>query len=75
MKELRDLAAKLLSDGTVKVVIGWEEGPRGVRPAFVTDAGRRRAARLRRALRAEPRDLPAPRAGATSAGSASPPSS
>jgi len=37
MKELQELATKLLSDGTVKVVIGWEEGPRGVRPAFVTD--------------------------------------
>ncbi len=37
MRELRDLAAKLLSEGTVQVVIGWEEGPRGIRPAFVTD--------------------------------------
>lgn len=36
MRELRDLAAKLLAEGAVKVVIGWEEGPRGVRPAFVT---------------------------------------
>jgi ferredoxin len=38
MKELQELAHKLLSDGTVKVVIGYEEGPRGVRPAFITDA-------------------------------------
>lgn len=38
MKELQDLARKLLNDGTVKVVIGYEEGARGVRPAFITDA-------------------------------------
>jgi ferredoxin len=38
MQELRDLASKLLGDGTVGVVIGYEEGPRGVRPAFVTEA-------------------------------------
>ncbi len=38
MQELRDLARKLLADGTVGVVIGYEEGPRGARPAFVTDA-------------------------------------
>jgi len=37
MKELQDLARKLLSEGTVKVVIGYEEGPRGIRPAFITD--------------------------------------
>lgn len=46
MNELRALAQKLLADGTVQVVIGWEEreaagspeeGPRGVRPSFVTD--------------------------------------
>jgi formate dehydrogenase subunit beta len=37
MKELQELAHKLLTDGTVKVVIGYEEGPRGVRPAFITD--------------------------------------
>jgi ferredoxin len=36
MNELRELARTLLTDGTVKVVIGWEEGPRGARPAFVT---------------------------------------
>ena len=36
MNELQDLARKLLSEGTVKVVIGYEEGPRGARPAFVT---------------------------------------
>jgi len=34
MKELQDLARKLLNDGTVKVVIGYEEGARGVRPAY-----------------------------------------
>ena len=38
MKELQELAAKLLSDGAVTVVIGYEEGPRGVRPAFITKA-------------------------------------
>ena len=37
MKELQELAAKLLSEGTVKVVIGYEEGPLGVRPVFITD--------------------------------------
>lgn len=36
MRELRELAARLLADHTVGVVIGWEEGPRGLRPAFVT---------------------------------------
>jgi len=36
MRELRELAKKLLEEGTVNVVIGWEEGPRGARPAFVT---------------------------------------
>ncbi len=46
MNEMHELAKKLLGDGTVKVVIGYEsppgegwpdEGPRGVRPSFVTD--------------------------------------
>jgi formate dehydrogenase (coenzyme F420) beta subunit len=37
MKELRELAQRLLADGSVNVVIGYEEGPRGVRPIFVTD--------------------------------------
>lgn len=46
MTELRELARSLLTSGQVKVVIGWEdvdeggwpeEGPRGVRPAFVTE--------------------------------------
>lgn len=37
MKELQDLARKLLTEGTVKVVIGYEEGPRCPRPAFITD--------------------------------------
>jgi ferredoxin len=36
MKALQDLARQLLADGTVKVVIGYEEGPLGPRPAFVT---------------------------------------
>ncbi len=36
MRELRDLARQLLADGTVKVVVGWEEGPHRVRPVFVT---------------------------------------
>jgi formate dehydrogenase (coenzyme F420) beta subunit len=35
MKELRELAKRLLEDGSVRVVIGYERGPRGVRPAFV----------------------------------------
>jgi formate dehydrogenase (coenzyme F420) beta subunit len=37
MNEIGELAKKLLGDGTVKVVIGYEQGPRGVRPSFVTD--------------------------------------
>jgi formate dehydrogenase (coenzyme F420) beta subunit len=36
VRELRELAASLLTSGTVKVVIGWEEGRRGLRPTFVT---------------------------------------
>lgn len=43
MKELQDLSRSLLSDGQVQVVIGWEDGPAGARPVFVTkpeDAGR-----------------------------------
>jgi len=36
MSELQETARKLLSEGTVSVVIGYEEGPRGVRPAFIT---------------------------------------
>ena len=38
MKELQELAARLLREEAVKAVIGYEEGPRGVRAAFVTDA-------------------------------------
>jgi ferredoxin len=38
VKELRDLARTLLTDGSVQVVIGWEDGPAGARPAFVTKA-------------------------------------
>jgi formate dehydrogenase (coenzyme F420) beta subunit len=38
MKELQELAAKLLTDGSAGVVIGYEEGPHGVRPTFVTRA-------------------------------------
>jgi ferredoxin len=37
VKELQELARKLLSDATVSVVIGYEEGPRGIRPAFITN--------------------------------------
>lgn len=37
MKELREIARKLLSEGIVGVVIGYEEGPRGVRPVLITD--------------------------------------
>ncbi|HQP37831.1 MAG TPA: (Fe-S)-binding protein [Polyangiaceae bacterium] len=36
MKALQELARKLLEDKTVSVVIGYEEGPHGVRPAFIT---------------------------------------
>jgi len=34
--ELQNLARTLLAEGKVGVVIGWEEGPRGARPAFIT---------------------------------------
>jgi ferredoxin len=37
VKELQELARKLLSDATVSVVIGYEQGPRGIRPAFITN--------------------------------------
>ncbi len=36
MKPLRDLARQLLADGSVAVVIGYEEGARDVRPTFIT---------------------------------------
>ncbi len=34
--ELRRHAARILEEGQADVVIGWQEGPRGVRPCFVT---------------------------------------
>lgn len=34
MQELRDVARKLLAEGQVAVVVGYEEGPHGVRPTF-----------------------------------------
>jgi formate dehydrogenase (coenzyme F420) beta subunit len=37
VKELQDLARKLLEDGTVAVVIGWEAGRRGPRPVSITE--------------------------------------
>ena len=37
MQELRDLARRLLEEKAVGCVVGYEEGPRGVRPAFVVD--------------------------------------
>ena len=37
MNEMIALARKLLGEGAVNVVIGYEEGPLGVRPVFVTD--------------------------------------
>ncbi len=43
MRELRDLAARLLETNDVQVVIGWEESRLGVRPAFARtpeEAGR-----------------------------------
>ena len=36
MKALQELAKKLLEEKTVQVVIGWDQGPHGVRPAFIT---------------------------------------
>jgi ferredoxin len=36
VNELHELARKLLADGTVNAVLGWENGRRGARPAFVT---------------------------------------
>lgn len=38
MKELRDLARRLLEGDEVKAVVGWEDARRGARPAFVTSA-------------------------------------
>jgi formate dehydrogenase (coenzyme F420) beta subunit len=38
MRELRDLAKKLLEEKQVSAVLGYEHGRRGSRPAFVTDA-------------------------------------
>lgn len=37
MQELRDLAHQLLTDKAVAVVIGYEQGTAGVRPAFITE--------------------------------------
>ncbi len=37
MNELREIARKLLEDGDVRVVVGWEDARRGARPVFVTD--------------------------------------
>ena len=37
MEAMRELARKLLAEGTVQVVIGYEEGRRGVKPVFITD--------------------------------------
>lgn len=37
MTELQDLARKLLEDGTVQVVIGWEDARRGPRPVMITE--------------------------------------
>jgi ferredoxin len=39
VKELQQLAGTLLADGTVDIVIGWEESRHGARPVFVTSAG------------------------------------
>jgi len=43
MQALKDLARTLLEKGEVAVILGWEEGPHGARPAFITspeDTGR-----------------------------------
>jgi len=37
MNELRELARTLLTEGTVRVIIGWEHARRGARPVFITD--------------------------------------
>jgi len=37
MKELQELARELLAGGEVRLVVGWEDGRRGARPAFVRD--------------------------------------
>ncbi len=37
MNELRETARKLLQNGDVRVVIGWESARRGARPVFVTN--------------------------------------
>jgi formate dehydrogenase (coenzyme F420) beta subunit len=37
VNELRELARKLLTDGEVRVIIGWEAARRGARPVFVSD--------------------------------------
>jgi ferredoxin len=37
MKELQELARTLLADGEVQLVIGWENGRRGARPAFIAE--------------------------------------
>ena len=36
MQALRDTARKLLQENAVTLVVGYEQGPRGVRPVFVT---------------------------------------
>jgi formate dehydrogenase (coenzyme F420) beta subunit len=36
VNDLRDVARRLLADGTVRVIIGWEDARRGARPVFVT---------------------------------------
>lgn len=38
MQELRDLAKKLLQEKQVSAILGYEDGRRGVRPVFVTEA-------------------------------------
>jgi len=35
--DMRRIARELLEAGDVRVIIGWESGPRGARPVFVTD--------------------------------------
>ena len=43
MQALQELARKLLQEKSVGVVVGYEQGPRGVRPVFITnpdDVGR-----------------------------------
>ena len=38
MQALRDIARRLLDEKAVETVVGYEQGPRGVRPAFISSS-------------------------------------